>query len=251
LETNATTDDGMQYVAKHYGVEAQWKSCLDGSRGKTTLPKIITGYYKIVKTLSNKEYVWISFVEGLHQHAAIAMCLTCLVFDSEDNNIENGLMMRKNFKLAGVPHYKKSEMSPMDVLNAFFGNLFYTPMLMTAFLVQVLVSKHQNFQIDTVMTTLKQSSMCISTNKKLSVEKPISKQLADELTTIMNSPHLIKKTSIDQYLRNTLSIRLTLTKISLIISGERRGNIGCSTLNYYQVMSTPTISRTPSTEIWQ
>ncbi len=22
LETNATTDDGMQYVAKHYGVEA-------------------------------------------------------------------------------------------------------------------------------------------------------------------------------------------------------------------------------------
>ncbi len=23
LETNATTDDGMQYVAKHYGVKAQ------------------------------------------------------------------------------------------------------------------------------------------------------------------------------------------------------------------------------------
>jgi hypothetical protein len=32
LETNATTDDGMQYVAKHYGVEAQWKSYLHGSR---------------------------------------------------------------------------------------------------------------------------------------------------------------------------------------------------------------------------
>jgi hypothetical protein len=31
LKTNATTDDGMQYVAKHYGVEAQWKSYLDGS----------------------------------------------------------------------------------------------------------------------------------------------------------------------------------------------------------------------------
>jgi hypothetical protein len=26
LNPNATTDDGMQYVAKHYGVEAQWKS---------------------------------------------------------------------------------------------------------------------------------------------------------------------------------------------------------------------------------
>jgi hypothetical protein len=31
LETNATTDDGVQHVAKHYGVEAQWKSYLDGS----------------------------------------------------------------------------------------------------------------------------------------------------------------------------------------------------------------------------
>jgi hypothetical protein len=48
LETNATTDDGMQYVAKHYGVEAQWKSYLDGSR-QNTVPKIITGYYKLSK----------------------------------------------------------------------------------------------------------------------------------------------------------------------------------------------------------
>jgi hypothetical protein len=32
LKTNATTDDGMQHVAKHYGVEAQWKSYLDDSR---------------------------------------------------------------------------------------------------------------------------------------------------------------------------------------------------------------------------
>ncbi len=32
LETNTTTDDGMQYVAKHFGVEAQNKSYQDGSR---------------------------------------------------------------------------------------------------------------------------------------------------------------------------------------------------------------------------
>jgi hypothetical protein len=32
LETIATIDDRVQYVAKHYGVEAQLKSYLDGSR---------------------------------------------------------------------------------------------------------------------------------------------------------------------------------------------------------------------------
>ncbi len=50
------------------------------------------------------------------------MCLTCLVFNLEDNNIENGSLMRKDFKLAGMPHFKKPEMSPMDVLNAIFNN---------------------------------------------------------------------------------------------------------------------------------
>jgi hypothetical protein len=119
------------------------------------------------------------------------MCLTCLVFDLGDNNIDNGSLMMKNFKLAGVPHHKKPDMSPMEVLNAILNNQFDAPMLMTAFLVQVLVPKHKNFQIDTLMTTLKQSSMWISTNKNLSAEKPISKRLADELTTIMgfSAPH--------------------------------------------------------------
>jgi hypothetical protein len=55
LESNATTDDGMQYVAKQYGVEAQWKSYLDGSRQNNCAKD----YYKllqIVKTLSNEDY---------------------------------------------------------------------------------------------------------------------------------------------------------------------------------------------------
>ncbi len=78
---------------------------LDGSR-QNNRAKDCYRLLQIVKTLSNKDHVWISFAEGLHQHAAIVMCLTCLVFDLEDNNIENGLLMRKDFKLAGVPHYK-------------------------------------------------------------------------------------------------------------------------------------------------
>jgi hypothetical protein len=76
-------------------------------------------------------------------------------------------------------------MFPMDVLNALLTNLFDGPMLMTACLVQALLPKHKNFQIDTLMTTLKQSSMWISTNKKFSAEKSRSKQLTDELTPIM------------------------------------------------------------------
>jgi hypothetical protein len=103
LETNATTDDGMQYVAKHYGVEAQWKLYLDGSSQDNQAKD----YYRllhIVKNLSNKDNVWISLVEGLHLHAASVMCLTCLAFGLEDNNIDHSLLRKEDFKLAGVPH---------------------------------------------------------------------------------------------------------------------------------------------------
>ena len=153
------------------------------------------------------------------------MCLTCSVFDLEDNNIENGLLMRKDFKLAGVPHYKKPEMSPMDILNAILNNQFNAPMLMTAFLVQVLLSKNKNFQIGTLMTMLKQSSMWISTNKNFLLRNLYQNSLQMNLQPLWNSPHLIKETSIGQYLRNNLSIRLTLTKISLILSPKKGGTL--------------------------
>jgi hypothetical protein len=184
LETNATTDEGMQYVARHYGVEAQWKSYLDGSRGDNRAKD----YYKllhIIKTLSNQDFVWINFVEGLHRHVEIIMCLTCSRFDLEDNNIDHDSLKKKDFKQAGVPHYINPQMSSIQVLNAILNGNFNAPMLMNPFLVQVILPAHKKLQIDALMTTLKESSIWISTNKKLSAEKPISKWLADELTLIM------------------------------------------------------------------
>jgi hypothetical protein len=78
-------------------------------------------------------------------------------------------------------------MSPIQVLNAILNGDFNAPMAMNTFLVQVLLPTHKKLQIDALMNTLKESSTWISTNKKLSAEKPISKRLADELTTIMES----------------------------------------------------------------
>jgi hypothetical protein len=140
-------------------------------------------------------------------------------------------------------------MSPMDVLNAILNNQFNAPMLMTAFLVQVLLSKNKNFQIVTSMTTLKESSMWVSTNKKLTTEKPILKWLADKLTTIMefSTPHQRNKyrpVSEEQF-----KYQVDIDKDKFDIVSKKRGNIGCSTIKYCQVTSTPTISRIHSTEI--
>jgi hypothetical protein len=102
------------------------------------------------------------------------------------------------------------------------------------------------------MTTLRESSMWISTNKKLSAEKLVSKQLADKLTTIMeiSTPHQRNKywpvPPEEQF-----KYQADIDTDSLITSPKRRWNIGCSTLKYCQVTSTPTISRIHSKEIKQ
>jgi hypothetical protein len=93
-------------------------------------------------TMKKQDNVWISFIEGLHQHAAIVMCLTCSVFDFKDNFIEKGSLKRKDFRVAGVQHYKRPNMSTMQVLNEILNNHFEATMLMTPFTVQVLIPRH-------------------------------------------------------------------------------------------------------------
>jgi hypothetical protein len=87
--------------------------------------------------------VWISFIEGLHRHAAIVMSLTCSRFNLEDNNIDHDSLKKNDFKLAGVPHYKNPQMSPIQVLKAILNGNFNAPMLMNLFLVQVLLPAHK------------------------------------------------------------------------------------------------------------
>jgi hypothetical protein len=144
-----------------------------------------TSLLKIVKIFSNKDNLWVSFVEGLHRHAAILMCLTCSIFDLEENNLVHTSLKNKHFKLAGVPHYKESDMSPIQIFNSIIKAEFDAPMLTNHIQVQILHPKNNQFDIDPSMKILKQMSMWISTNKKLSAEPTISKRLAEDVSQIL------------------------------------------------------------------
>ncbi len=75
---------------------------------------------------------------------------------------------------------------PIQVLNDILNNDYETPMLQTPFLVQVLILKHGAFQINNMMTTLKENSKWMSTNKRNSAEKTMAKRLSEELAIIMD-----------------------------------------------------------------
>jgi hypothetical protein len=111
LGINTTTDKGMNAVAKRYGLVNEWRDTIEESKEDDCATK----YCKLlvpVKTTSKKDYVWISFVEGLHQHAARVMCLTCSYFGLKDNYIDQGSLKNKAFKNAAVPHYRNPQRMP-------------------------------------------------------------------------------------------------------------------------------------------
>jgi hypothetical protein len=108
-------------------------------------------------------------------------------------------LKKKGFKLAGVPHYKNPQMSPIQVLNAILNGNFHAPILMNPFLVQVLLPAHKKLQIDALMNTLKESSMWISTNKNFLLRNLSQNGLQINLQQLWNSPHPYKK----QVLANT------------------------------------------------
>ncbi len=143
LEADATTDDRIMVVAQHYGAQRKWKSYLQDWNHLDRAEK----YYNlllIVKTMSKEDHVWISFIEGLHQHAAIVMCLMCSGYDLVGNYIEQGSLKKRDFKEAGVSHYKSPKVTPLEHLNAILEGHFEAEILMTPFSIQVLFPKQNN-----------------------------------------------------------------------------------------------------------
>ena len=125
LSINGTTEDGKNAIAQHYGVLDEWTaSNHEGDHVET--------YYKLlllVKTKSKNDNVWISFIEGLHKHAALLASLHCMKFDYSNNKIIPGSLQLDDFEKAQIPHYKNSGVTPREQLGQTVRNHFEALML--------------------------------------------------------------------------------------------------------------------------
>ena len=70
----------------------------------------------LVKTKSTADFLWFSFVEGLHRHAATILALLCTKFDY-NNKIQPGSLSIQDFKAAKIPHFVDSKISPEEQIN--------------------------------------------------------------------------------------------------------------------------------------
>jgi hypothetical protein len=81
LKTESTKDEGMNVVAKYYKVEQDWNDYKNSNGMHHTRPEKYFHLLMIMKTKSDINNVWVSFIEGLHQHSGILFCLMCSSFD--------------------------------------------------------------------------------------------------------------------------------------------------------------------------
>lgn len=182
LATNVLEDKGMTIVAKYYNVEDEWNTYLAKHENDTKANRYFV-LLCIVKTKSQRDNLYVSFVEGLHRHAAIILCLTCSCFNLKENTLQKNTLKKKHFQ--EVPHYKRPNDNPEDVLDQIFNDNFPAKMLTQTFPVQVLFPSNITCEIQPLFNTLVENSKWISTNKRNSAEKQISTRLSEALQKIM------------------------------------------------------------------
>ena len=164
-----------------YDVYDEWTQSTCGS-------DTINNYYKLlllVKTKSKKDNVWISFVEGLHRHAAIIACLLCTKFDYKNNIIKPGSLQLEDFKKADIPHYKDPGYNPKEFLKMIFSDKIAAPMLTSQFTFQAYIPKKLDGEIQPIMDNMKIHSLWVSINKIDLARKTISKSLWSFFSHIM------------------------------------------------------------------
>ncbi len=106
LMSNGTTKEGQDRIADFYQVTKLWKQM---EKSKCNYERYFQ-LLMLVKTDSTADYLWVSFVEGLHRHVATILALLCTKFDYE-NKILPGSLSIQDFKDAKIPHFVDTKIS--------------------------------------------------------------------------------------------------------------------------------------------
>ncbi len=126
----------------------------------------------LVKTNSLVNFLWISFVEGLHWHAATILALLCTKFDT-NNKIQPGSLFIQDFKTAKIPHFVDPKISPEDQIKLIMNEMFKAMLSKNTFTVEVYIPKKVDGNIVELMDSLCKQSEWISESQTRTANKTI------------------------------------------------------------------------------
>ncbi len=94
----------------------------------------------LVKTKSPVNFLWVSFVEGLHRHAATILALLCTKFNYK-NKIQPGSLSIQDFKATKTPHFVDPKISPEEQIQLIMNEQESSKMLKNTFTVEIYIPK--------------------------------------------------------------------------------------------------------------
>ncbi len=172
LKSDGTKIEGRRDVATYYNVLDDWNK-LDHACD------FITDYYSLlilVKRESHNNNVWISFIEGQNQHAAIVACLLCAKFDFDKNILTPDFLSFSTFKEALISHLQSPDepsFTPKNQLCDILKSEAQLCMLRTPISVLAYIPSNNTGDVDKLFNALKKLSALVSTKKGLSNYKQV------------------------------------------------------------------------------
>jgi hypothetical protein len=217
LRTNAMTKDGLIAAAKYYGVNDEWNNATSGQSFR------IKHYYKLllmVKKLSTKDHIWMSFYEGLHRHAALMMCLLCSKIDLVSNKVNHDSLTANYFKMKiSIKEFKEPDKSTLEQLERMFidedvkAPMLTTLVIIRAFIPRIMVSKIKHGDLEVLLKASLTYSENISITKRTSADKSMTIRLIDILETIekMSKPAAWNDDQVRPLLTGTFKKQVDVT----------------------------------------
>jgi hypothetical protein len=136
----------------------------------------------MVKSEREKDNVWMTFYERLHQHSALMLSLLSSTFNIKENVFKNKSLSSQYFKEQQLANFKDEDSQPHKCLNEIFAKNTNAPMIMSAFYAKGMVPKpfkrdNESTVPDFIEKIIKYSEL-ISDNKKTSADNSISSFLS-------------------------------------------------------------------------
>jgi hypothetical protein len=185
LGTDATTEEGQDYIAEYYEVAKDWKALKKQGKEKGTIEDAASAYDYLLKTVkceSKKDDIWMTFYEGLHQHSALILSLLSSTFNIKEHMFKNKSLNSQYFKEQQLVNFKDGVSQPHERLNEIFSKTRNALMITKTFhakgMVPKPVTKGNESTIPDFMKKIIKYIELISDNNKTSADNSISSLLS-------------------------------------------------------------------------
>jgi len=224
LLTDPTTPDGQDKIATYFNVTEEWAKVKQQGKENGKISDCASTYHYLlltVKCQSNKDYIWMSFYEGLHRHSALLLSLTSSAFNLTKNEIKFQSLTTDYFEKQQLENFKKdSKQTPHERLNDIFEGKVNAKMLSEPFNLKAIIPKKVvgvTISLNAVAKFTKKItkySEIISNSKKTSAVNSTSSLLSKTLQNDqqMSTPEDRNTTTIGPVLHHTYKIQGQIKK---------------------------------------